>query len=485
MILIGQRWTAPWIFPGFFAGFHPCQRVMILDSRVLILCLTSLVSAVSMAEGTASFPITAYGADRDESKASTEAIRRAVEAAHAAGGGTVLIPAGRWLSGTVFLKSNVTLHLAAGATLLASREEADYPRNPADQAPALIRAENVSRVGITGPGVIDGQARQVWAQPSEVDSFIAAETELARQAGIDMKRAVTLKPNPGLVHFSGCSDVLIEKSSFLNSAFWSVHLGNCERVSVRDVRIETSLDMGVNADGLDIDGCRDVRVSGCTIATGDDAICLKSTRIAGGKPCTDIVVTGCVLASTSCALKIGTETFGDFQRIVFSDCVIRNSNRGIGIFVRDGAAVRDVLFSNLVIDCGRKHYHWWGDGDPLRFVVLKRNPASKTGSIRRVLVSNVIATGEGTSLIAGLTDSDSVSDITLRDVRITMKAESTADKRATHGLIVRDAADVTLDGVRLAWDRSAGVGPRWGEPLFTERAPGLSRSNCRFDPAPP
>jgi len=240
----------------------------------------------------------------------------------------------------------------------------------------------------------------------------------------------------------------------------------------------------VNADGLDIDGCRDVRVDSCSIATGDDAICLKSTRHCGGKNCEDIVVTGCTLTSTSCALKIGTETFGDFKRIVFSDCVIRNSNRGIGIFVRDGAVVSDVLFSNLVIDCGRKHYHWWGDGDPLRFVVLKRSPSSKAGSIRRVLVSNVIANCEGTSLIAGLPEGGTISDITLRDVHLKLKAESTADKRATHGLLLRDASRVTLDGVRVAWDTSAGIEPRWGEPLHSENVTDLETRGCRFDPRP-
>ena len=451
-------------------------------ASVLPILLLSAAAAICPAGAAASFPITAYGASKET--LCTEAIRKAVDAAHAAGGGTVVIPAGRWLSGTVFLKSNVTLHLDAGATLLASREEGDYTRSPGDQAPVLIRGENVSRIAITGRGVIDGQARQVLAEPTEVDSFIAAETELARKAGIDMKRAMTVKPNPGLVHLMGCSDVLVEDASFLNSAFWTVHFGNCERVHVRNVRIESSLTMGVNADGLDIDGCRDVRVDSCSIATGDDAICLKSTRHSGGKNCEDIVVTGCTLTSTSCALKIGTETFGDFKRIVFSDCVIRNSNRGIGIFVRDGAAVSDVLFSNLVIDCGRKHYHWWGDGDPLRFVVLKRSPSSKAGSIRRVLVSNVIANGEGTSLIAGLPEGGTISDITLRDVHLKLKAESTADKRATHGLVLRDASRVTLDGVKVAWDTSAGIEPRWGEPLHSENVTDLETRGCRFDPRP-
>ena len=445
---------------------------------------TAFLGAFCADAGAARHLITSFGAEKDLETPVTAAIQKAVDAAHAAGGGTVDIPPGRWLSGTVFLKSNVTLHLAADATLLASRNEADYIRSPGEQAPILIRADKASKISITGKGIIDGQAKQVWAEPAEVDSFIAEETEIARRAGIEMKRSVSVKPNPGLVYLNECSDVLVEDTSFLNSAFWSVHFGNCERVQVRNARIETSLDMGVNADGLDIDGCRDVRVTACTIATGDDAICLKSTRHSGGKPCEDIIVTGCVLTSTSCALKIGTETFGDFRRISFSDCQIRNSNRGIGIFVRDGAAVSEVSFSNIEIECSRKHYNWWGDGDPLRFVVMKRNLESKLGSIRRVTVSNVTAVGQGTSLIAGFPGAATVSDITLRKVSLTLEAEATADKRATHGLIIRDARGVKLDDLTIRWDSANGVEPRWSKALHTERAEDTQTTGCTLD-APP
>jgi polygalacturonase len=378
----------------------------------------------------------------------------------------------------------VTLHLETGAVLVASRDESHYLRGEGEQAPVLIRGHQARRIAITGRGVIDGQARQIMAEPEGTDSFIENETRIAREAGIDMKRPVTVKPNPCLVFLTECEDVLIEDASFLNSAFWSVHLGSSERIQIRNARIETSTEMGVNADGLDIDGCRDVRATGCTISTGDDAICLKSTRHSGGRDCTDIVVTACVLRSTSCALKIGTETHGNFRRIVFSDCVIRNTNRGLGIFVRDGGEVSDVLFSDIVMECGRKHYNWWGDGDPLRFVVLKRGPESRVGSIRRVTVSNVIATAQGTSLIAGYPSGDTISGITLRDVRITMEAEATADKRSTNALNMRDAKDITLDALAVRWDPSNGVEPAWRQALVAERVEGLQTRGCSLDPPP-
>lgn len=459
---------------GFLSARHVVAPFVLAAAMVTCVCAGSARV----------WDILEHGAVADPAVHSTAAIQRAIDGAHAVGGGTVVIPAGRFLTGTVELKSGVRIELEAGAVLLASRDPDAYGATGMDNAPVLIRAHRARDIAITGRGVIDGQAVQEWRPLGEVDSFIAEETEIARRAGIEMRRPYTVKPNPCLAFLTDCTDVLFEDASFLNSGFWSVHLGNCQRVTVRGVRIESSRETGVNADGLDIDSCRDVRISGCTISTGDDAICLKTTLKSGGKPCEDIVVTGCTLVSSSCALKIGTESHGDFRRIIFSDCVIRDSNRGIGIFVRDGAEVTDVLFSNLVIECNRKHFHWWGDGDPIRFVVLKRRPESRLGSIRNVVVSNVVARGQGTSVIAGFPGEGRVENITLRGVQMTVEAERTADKRATHGLILRDSDDVTLDDLRVSWNAEKGSEEKWRAAVRTERTSGLRQINCRLE-APP
>jgi hypothetical protein len=454
-----------------------------LLSRIFVLIA---VSSAATAEDLHAppFRITDYGARSDASVNSTVAIQKAIDSAHAAGGGTVLFPPGKYLSGTLELRSGVELRLEAGAVLLASRNLADYTATGMDKAPVFINGTGLRDVAITGRGVIDGQAKHIWEDDGKVDGFIAAETEIARSAGVDLKRSHVVKPNPCLLDLSGCEGILIEDVAFLRSPFWGVHLGLCKRVTVRGVRIESSLEMGVNSDGIDIDSCRDVRVSACTISTGDDAICLKTTKQSGGAPCEDIVITGCTLVSTSCAIKLGTESHGDFRRIVVSDCIVRDSNRGIGIIVRDGANVSDVLFSNLVIGCNRKHYHWWGDGDPLRFVVLKRTPESRVGSIRNLVVSNVIARGQGTSVIAGFPGEESVSGITLRGLHLTMEAERSADKRASSGLALSDLKDVTLDDLRVTWDPARGMEPRWSSALAMERVADLRQFNCRL-PSPP
>jgi polygalacturonase len=458
-------------------------KQMNLLSRI---CVLIAVSSAAIAEElhTPTFQITAYGAQSDGSANSTVAIQKAIDSAHAAGGGSVLFPPGKYLSGTLELRSGVELRLEAGAVLLASRNPADYTATGMDKAPVFINGTGLRDVAITGRGIIDGQAEHVWEDNGKIDGFIAVETEIARSAGVEMKRAHVVKPNPCLLALSGCEGILIEDVAFLRSPFWGVHLGLCKRVTVRGVRIESSLEMGVNSDGIDIDSCQDVRVSDCSISTGDDAICLKTTQKSGGAPCEDIVVTGCTLVSTSCAIKLGTESHGDFRRIVISDCIIRDSNRGIGIIVRDGADVSDVLFSKLVIECNRKHYNWWGDGDPLRLVVLKRTPESRIGSIRNVVISNVIARGQGSSVIAGFPNEESVSGITLRGFHFTMEAERTADKRATCGLALRDLKEVTLDDSRVTWDSARGVEPRWSSALEVERVADLRQLDCRFQSPP-
>jgi hypothetical protein len=393
-----------------------------------------------------------------------------------------VFPRGRFVSGSVRLRSGITLRLEEAAVWLASRDPADYP---GQGVPALVRGDRVTGVTIEGQGSIDGQAEHEWREEGKQgDDFIRAETENARRAGVEMKRAHGLPPRPSLLVLRDSRDLRLTGITVRRSPFWSVHFANCEDVVVERVRIESSLEAGVNADGLDIDGCRRVRVRGCTIATGDDAVCLKSTRgEAGGAACEDVTVEDCVLTSTSCALKIGTETYGDFRRIVFRDCEIRDSNRGLGIFVRDGATVSDVTFSRIRIECNRKHYPWWGDGDPLRFVVLKRKPDSKIGRIEKVRVEDVTARGQGTSLIAGL-GPETVSGVSLVRTRLTMEAEGKPDKRATDGLIVRDAAQVSLEDVDIRWDTARGTEPKWRSGLRVERADDLRLEQVRIDAAP-
>ena len=422
------------------------------------------------------FNIRDYGARPDKSGNAQAAIQRAIEACAAAGGGQVLVPAGTYGTATVYLRSNVELHLASGATLLALSDSTLYRNDKAGLLdagdsfiPALIVAKNVTNVGLTGPGRLLGEPRFTTFPVTAPDAY-PGWTANALAAGLDMKALRVRNPKVSLVYISGCRNVALRDVHIENSPNWSCHLQWSQDVTIRGVHISSSLERGVNSDGLDIDGCKRVLVSDCIIRTGDDAICLKTTRQGGrSETCEDISVSNCTLSSSSCALKIGTETNADFRRILFTNCTISETNRALGIIVRDGAVVSDVVFSNIVLDCRRRPFFWWGNGEAFHFTVLKRNVGSKVGRIENVRIQGVSGGVEGTSTAAGFTGVGedayaSIRNITLADIHLALHAESERDKRATDGIAISNAEGIDLRAVALDWDAQAPE-PKWAHGL--------------------
>ncbi len=449
----------------------------------ILLGLTSAMLFTSTGLSQSVFSVRDYGATGIRAELATEAIQQTIDTAHARGGGVVWLPAGDYLSGTLVLKSNVTLRLDPGATLYASQDTADYKvpfniyKNDNPRQPVLLYAEGARRIRIEGEGRIHGQARRVYQDLREADGFIAEETEIARRAGVEMKMYRKVPPFVSLIYLVSCQDVAIEGVRILESVDWTLHVQWCARVSIRNCFIQSSLEAGVNADGIDVDGCRNVTISDCIITTGDDAIVLKSTLTNGRyEDCANVTVTNCVLTSTSSALKIGTETYGDFRHIVFTNCVISNSNRGLGIIVRDGGRVSDVIVSNVTMELNRKHFNWWGSADPFWLVVLKRREDSEVGSIENVLLSNIIAHGQGTSKISGL-GAESIRNITLDQVQLFMHPEVKPDKRATHALMATDVEGLTISQVRVHWNEV--VEKKWQSALAIENVRGLTVNDFR------
>jgi hypothetical protein len=254
-------------------------------------------------------------------------------------------------------------------------------------------------------------------------------------------------------------------------------------VFVHRVSIYSSLTEGVNADGIDVDGCTNVLISDCFIETGDDAIVLKSTLSKGqSKPCENVTVTNCILTSTSTALKIGTETYSDFRHILFNNCVIRNSNRGLSIVVRDGATVSDVKFSNITLDLNRKHFNWWGNADPIWLVVLKRNENSKVGAIKNITFDNISGDCQGTSRLEGFPGSP-LENIRMNNLKFTINPESLPDKRATHGFIAHDVKRLSISDFDLVWNEQS-TEPRWQSAFRFENVEDLwlGAISCRQAP---
>ncbi len=424
-----------------------------------------------------------YGVRACKDSNSTESIQRAIDDCHHSGGGTLFFPSGEYMAGQLYLKSNVSFFFEANATLYASRNPDHYRKRSGDYSAdnqaalpnelALFYGDSVHHIGFYGKGRIHGQAERIWEPLRKVDLFIEKETENARKAGIPMERFYVTEPKARLVFINNASHITFRDITLEESPDWTLHLGNTDNAVIDGITILSSLDAGVNSDGIDIDGCRNVRIANCHIATGDDAICLKSTVWRGNyHPCENIVVNNCTLISTSTALKIGTETHGDFRNIIFSNCTVRNSNRGISIVVRDGATVENVLFSNLLIECNRKPFFWWGNGEPICIVLLKRNSDSRLGTIRNIRVSNVIARGQGTSLISGY-EGKPLENIVLDNLQLLMQAEGLPDKRATDVLQLERITGINLRHVNLGWDSSQGSEPLWRAALLARKVKDL------------
>ena len=201
----------------------------------------------------------------------TEAIQKTIDACHAAGGGMVLVPAGDFVTGTLHLKSHITLSLDYGASLLGSQNQADYPtdklrRAREGQSECLLYAEDATDIRLEGLGVIDGRGTP--------EAF--PETPAGRGGG---------DRRPRLLRFEGCENLTFSGLTYKRPAFWGLHLVDCKNIHFDAITVRF-LNNGQNNDGLDLDGCENVLIENCDIQSGDDAICLKSSR----NPCRNVVV---------------------------------------------------------------------------------------------------------------------------------------------------------------------------------------------------
>ena len=308
-----------------------------------LLLLLSFVFA-SFNINAADFNIVKYGAVSDTTKLSTKALQRAIDICSAAGGGRVVVPAGSYKIGSIFLKSNVHLHLERGATLYGSTKLEDYKPVKTDyvsfrtqqQTIQLIFADKVSNVVIDGYGTIDGQGR----------AFV--------------KRAVTDEgiTRPHLLRFIQSQDITIRDITLRNSGCWMQHFLACDRIKIDGVTIYNRSTK--NNDALDLDGCHEVIVTNLISDSDDDGITLKSTS---PRLCENITISNCIVSSHCNAIKLGTETNGGFRNINISNIVVKPSYdkrekisgrwdgiSAISLEMVDGGVLENVNVSNIVVD---------------------------------------------------------------------------------------------------------------------------------------
>ena len=397
-------------------------------------------------------------------KHSAQAIQTAIDACSAQGGGVAYLPPGEYVTGPLWLKDNVELRLEAGAVIALSQNPADWPSG----APAIVNAEGAKNIAITGRGTIDGRARYDFTAARGTDPEIAAEIETARKAGVDMRRYYRTGVQRYAIVLRDSREILIEGVRIVNSPLWSLRLQDCDQVWIRGVSIYSDLEKGVNADGIDIVSTSNVAISDSTIVTADDAICLKTQAWRGSsapvRRTENITVSNCILSSSSTPMVIGTETYADIRHVVFSNIVVRDSNRVFGINVQDGAVVSDVRFQNVTFETRRRHWNWWGSAEVFKFVLKKRSANSSLGRIENVTIDGAQGVARGTSLIAGDADRP-LENITVQNLRVKMLPEERPDKRATHAIVIERVDGLTLRNIDVDWDERSPE-PAWGSALL-------------------
>jgi len=303
-------------------------------------------------------------------------VQKAIDACKEHGGGTVLIPAGTYVMGSVHLYSNVHIVLEAGARVLGSTDMNDYDLREPFEGPryqdgshsyfhhSMFWAEDCENISITGLGVIDMQ--EVWESV-----HTPGESEWGGKRGAK------------IIACKRCKNVTVTDLTLLHATDIAVYFAGCERVRVRGLSIDT------NIDGISPDCCRNVVISDCIVKSGDDSIVLKSSyTLKEKRVCENVTVTNCVVSSRCNGIKLGTESNGGFRNISISNCVVYDTfSSGLALQITDGGDMDGVAVSNITMK---------NVGSPIFIILSDRRRApegTELGSLKNVTINNLTATG--------------------------------------------------------------------------------------------
>ncbi|MGM0111149.1 glycoside hydrolase family 28 protein [Enterococcus sp. DIV0187] len=359
-----------------------------------------------------------FGADCSQ-RSNTQQIQTAIDTASRLGGGTVVVPAGRYQTGPLFLKSNIELHLCSGAVLSFSNDPADYPvvtsRWEGVQQSvyaSCIYAEAAENISVTGMGMLDGQGEKWW------QLFKEKSPELAY-------------PRPKLISFHHCCKVKIQNISLKAAPSWTIHPIKCENVMISGVTIKNPPD-SPNTDGIDPESCTGVRISDCHIDVGDDCIAIKAgtEEMNDQGSCENITITNCTMVHGHGGVVLGSEMSGSIRNVVISNCVFQKTDRGIRLKSRRGrgGTIEDIRISNLVMDhvnCPfilNLYYFWGPKGNEQRVWDKRPYPLDESTPVfRRIHFQNITARNVHASagFLFGLAE-QFLEDITFHSIDISM-----------------------------------------------------------------
>ena len=379
-----------------------------------------------------SFNIKNFGAVGDGHTLDTKGFDNAIAACVKAGGGTVFVPPGTFVTGTVRLYSNINLQLSAGAIILASPNTNDYlmqtdfgfsGSGAGGKKLGIIFADHAENVSITGNGIIDGNAG-AYMDMAKVQVSSDEDRKYSRQ-GKDYMSPVNgdseapvmwkgdFKDRPGTqIVFHACKKVIVRDIIIRNANDWTFDLNACDNVKMLGITIDNDARVP-NSDGIDMYDSKNVIVADCDVRAGDDGMAVISTS--------NLTVTNCIFSSRSCGIRIGYNGFNDNDsgNLLFDNVRIYNSNRGIGIFQRRKGNISNILFSNMIIDTRLYPGQWWGHGEPIHISALPGLGSKEVGTISNVRFTNIIAKGEEGIVLYGSNES-TIKNIVFENVQLTL-----------------------------------------------------------------
>ncbi len=393
-----------------------------------------------------------YGAVADGTTMNTEAIQHAIDDCSIAGGGTVIVEGGDFVTSTLILKDNVNLRIEKDARLVGTKDIYAYDMvDPFVDATGqlrgkcLIGAIGAKNIGISGEGEIEGNG----------EAFLNLFDEMIKEFDTEgmsfLEKRGLVCTSPFMVRLVQCENITITDVKMNQPGAWCVHLYECDQFTVDGLRIYSHATR--NNDGVDVDSSSNGLIQNCDINSGDDAICFKSTS---PRTCENIHVKNCRLSSGWGAIKLGTESMGDMRNILCEDCEIYNTRGGgVKVLSADGSNIENVIIRNLDMKnvempifvrlCERRRTY--------------RDAAQRpTGSIKGVHISNINAIGTPlgdqlrmtppSGIVISGTPDHKIDDLTIENVNITLPGGGTAeDAKIVMGEHINDYPEFTKIGV--------------------------------------
>ena len=364
-----------------------CKSHLAALKRILLalfLCSLSLSSLTTLAarEGGKFLLSSRLQIPSDGKTLCTSQLQQAIDHIAKNGKGTLVLTSGTYLSGSIFLKSGVTLKLEKGAILLGSANPYDYKlvdvgvsgddTRHDNACMALVMAQNAQHIAIENEGVIDGNGLQLALNADSLHhtgELVDAHYNVRRQRPSELVR-------PKLFFFTGCDDVCINGGEYRSSANWGLSFDLCSHMVLTGLKVHNRAYW--NNDGIDITDCQHVRITGCNINSADDGICLKSYHTESANQ--DIVIDNCNIISSASAVKFGTASWGGFKNIEIGNIRVKDTFRSaIAIESVDGAMIDSVYVHDI---------HAENTGNAI-FVRLGQRAGKQKGSIDHVVIRNL------------------------------------------------------------------------------------------------